>query len=489
MARNVVKLAAILGLCLGTSPVMAVPLEECTAAEHGWLSSSEIGTFDTATGDFAPSAIAPEDAAPLEYALAHAASFYGNTLRLTAPPTLQCVADPDSGEMRYAFIVDPALGDFGEYNSAALALWGVPDVRIATEVVNAYTADSERFVTPPHELFHAVEAGYPLFTAGGACTRMCARTWVVEGMADAFAYGWMRNYQITGSGGRVTLDRQLPHLDDPLHLPANKDQAYARSYFWSYLAWQPKYVYVYKDKKGPTGQIVGLAPKGVRFDPRLMVRFMTMTNPLRSFESLSSRGPHWELEWLDEVLKQALNKAIDDLGIQIPRDLEGGMFVIYPKYAAWMMGHLTTGVSDTKRDEALGGMFRECRLLPVSANPGSAEPETVQIADLSTACFLIKRPEGRENDTVDVTMEGPAGDLSRIHMGWNGGVVVPSVDNGRVKTWRLGLPQGDSPSNPTGALLWLAVSNVAEKLQATVSARNNGSIPVSLKANYIVSGP
>ena len=90
---------------------------------------------------------------------------------------------------------------------------------------------------------------------------------------------------------------------------------------------------------------------------------------------------------------------------------------------------------------------------------------------------------------VDVTMEGPADDLDRIHMGWNGGVVVPSVDDGKVKTWRLGLPQGDSPSNPTGALLWLAISNVAENLTDTVAKRGQpDSIEVTLTTKFAVAG-
>lgn len=494
MTRGILMLGALLGLCLGATPVVALPLLKCTGATDGWLSNSEIGTFVKESGHFVPSAIGPGVAAPVETALADAASFYKNTLGLTAPFKVQCVADPDTGEKRYAFIFDPNLSDFGWYHTPAPPLTGVPDLRLKPTVVNHFITTSERFVTPAHELFHAVEAGYPLFTAAGACGRICANPWVFEGMADAFAYGWMRQYQIAGRVGRVTLDRELPNLDDPLHLPADKDEAYARSHFWEYLVWEPKYVYIYKDKEGPKGQIVNLAPEAVRFDPWLLIRIMNMTTPLRVLNTPSDRKVHWEMEWLDSVLKDVLNKAIADSGTKVPRKLKGGMFVVYPKYAAWMLGHLTTGVSDAKRDAALGNMFKKgCRGLPVSTATGDAQTRTLRIFDMSTACFVIDRKQkGRANDRVDVTMEGSTDELNRIHMGWNGGVVVPSVDDGKVKTWRLGLPQGDSPSNPTGQMLWLAVSSVAENLQDTVKPDNYNvasSFLLTLKAKYVVAGP
>ncbi|MDP6951584.1 MAG: hypothetical protein QGF53_02385, partial [Alphaproteobacteria bacterium] len=351
---------AIFCIVIGGAPVAAVPLAECTDDEYGWLQTFEIGNLDAAGRDFVDGyAASPDRPAILsragdlmEEALHHAAAFYRATLKLKAPPKLLCVADPDSGEMSYAIIVDPSFADPG---SDSLGEYSAPEIRVSTLVSDAYGsmasgggADADPFLTPAHELFHAVESSYRIFTVCGRGLRLCTRSWVDEGLADAFAYAWLRKYERANSRYRTKLERSLPYLDHPLHRPSDDDEAYHRSLFWSYLAWAPKYVYTYRDKKGPSGQIVGLTPKG-RFDARLLIRFMNMANPSADPSTLSARAGQWELKWLDEVLAMALNEAMDKLNIKIPRELKGGLFVIYPKYAAWLVGHLTTGVGERKR--------------------------------------------------------------------------------------------------------------------------------------------
>ncbi len=283
----------------------------------------------------------------------------------------------------------------------------------------------------------------------------------------------------------------MPYLDDPLHLPGDDNEAYNRSLFWSYLAWAPKYVYTYRDKKGPSGQIVGLTPKG-RFDARLIIRFMKMANPSRDYSNFRARAGQWELEWLNEMLAQALNEAMGKLSIQIPRELEGGLFVIYPKYAAWLVGHLTTGVSQRKRLSLLGQLFKNvCEVADLTGGREDSDTVQLDIAEIATGCVIIKRSEDYENDRVDVTMTAPVDDLHRIHLGWNGGVVPASVDDGVTKAWRIGLPQGDSVSNPTGRYLFLAISNVAEDISETVAKDDDDppdKITVDLTIKFAVAG-
>ena len=146
MTRKMAMMAAMLGLCLGTAPAEAVPIEGCKATEYGWLKNFEIGMLDPASGDFVDTfarsenrpAILTESARLMEDVLHHAALFYRATLHLTAPPKLQCVADPDSGEMRVAIIIDPALANdsLGEYRLLNPVLRGFPDIRLSTQVTD-----------------------------------------------------------------------------------------------------------------------------------------------------------------------------------------------------------------------------------------------------------------------------------------------------------------------------------------------------------------
>ncbi len=491
--------AALAMLCLaaGAAPAAAVPFQEC----RDWLETFEIGNVNPAGNDFIDGYAASPDRPVIlsragdlmEEALHHAAAFYRVTLKLTAPPKLLCVADPDSGEMSYAFVIDESLIN-PDPNKSVYGDYDAPLIRISPEVVHAYGsmaggsgAEADPFITPAHELFHAVEAGYRISSICGGCTS----SWVDEGLADAFAYAWLRKYERANSGSRTALERGLPRLDHPLHLPADADDAYYRSMFWSYLAWSPKYVYTYRDKKGPSGQIVGLTPKG-RFDARLIIRFMNMANTSRDYSDYRARDRQWELEWLDEVLAMALNEAMDKLSIDIPRELKGGLYVIYPKYAAWLVGHLTTGVGHRKRLALLKELFGgKCEVAALTASPDASDSVQVTIAEIATGCVHIKRPEDYENDRVDVTMTAPVDDLHRIHLGWNGGVVPPSVDDGVTKAWRIGLPQGDSVSNPTGRHLFLAISNVAEDISETVAKDDDDppdKVTINLTIKFAVAG-
>jgi len=188
--------AALAVLCLGVwaAPAAAVAFQECS----DWLETFEIGNVNPAGDDFVDG-YAPSPDRPvilsragdlMEEALHHAAAFYRVTLKLTAPPKLLCVADPDTGEMSYAFVVDESLID-PDPEKSSLGDYDAPLIRISPEVVHAYGsmaggsgAGADPFITPAHELFHAVEAGYRISSICGGCTS----SWVDEGLADAFAY-------------------------------------------------------------------------------------------------------------------------------------------------------------------------------------------------------------------------------------------------------------------------------------------------------------
>jgi len=76
--------------------------------------------------------------------------------------------------------------------------------------------------TLPHELFHAIQAGYPAGRTEGY------HNWVIEGTAEAVELAWVkqRGWQFRGS---------TRYFDDPLHRPRSKEHSYRTSLFWLWL--------------------------------------------------------------------------------------------------------------------------------------------------------------------------------------------------------------------------------------------------------------
>lgn len=485
-----------------------IDVASCEAADVGWLREGIVRDVDKAQRelilDYGPTAVGAgieQDAAnKIEYAIRHALNFYRTGLRpqgrsldvpsskpwengVPPPPRMLCISEPDTDVKKYVIFPDTISKDtLGEYRAPGPVLGGVPDIRIDPTVILAFQdlargngkVDSEKITTPAHELFHAIEAAHPMFTnpmlQGCKEYGVCPAHWVSEGIADAMAYAWLRKYEtgVLGNRPRIKYNRQLPYLDLPLHkAPDNSDEAYAVSLFWEYLAWEPRYVRNEKDHRLVSGTLLGLRPDQNKafFDPRLILRFMNMdAAAIAKYSSASNRKGAWELEWLDHVLRDALVEARKDLSIEIPRDPKGGLFVVYPKYAAWLVAHQTNGRSNAQINARLGELFMN-GCLPVTVVEDFDASVSLEIPDLATACVALLRPN--VSDQVDISLEGTQALRDRIHIGWNGEVIPPHKKGNRTaKRWTVGLPLGQGTPSPTAKALILAISNVPEDTTA-----------------------
>jgi len=424
-----------------------------------------------------------QTAAEIEKAITHGITYYRDTLKLLPPPRLLCVADPNAGgEYKYVFgmdsqMVNDAWGIFHEDSSGPFP---TPNIALAPGVITAFSGlanggpgDDGPIMTPIHEFFHSVAVAYPLFKV---CGRGCTAGWTDEGIADAFAYAWLRKYDMVELNNRITLNRSLRYIDHPLHQPGSShpdggDTEYATSLFWSYLAWEPKYVDKSKNRKHPGGSLFGLRPKGTGFKPELILKFLEMDPAsVGKYSSISNRHGPWQLEWLDKALRDALVKARNSLSIKIPRDPKGGLYIIYPKFAAWLVAHLTTNLHSSALDGILDRLFNTgCVEVTLNAEAGSPQTESFQVFEMATSCLRVTRTGKYKNATVDVTMMSPRDQFDQIHLGWNGEVITPHKKMSKSKKWTVGAPLGSGSTNPTGADLVIAISNVPEDISSITS--------------------
>ncbi len=522
-----------------TAAARLLDLESCEVAETGWLNAgivrklhtirkfnpetNRMGDITRLIYDFSPSTpdagIQRYTAQRIEEVIKHSASFFKATAQMRGPPNLLCVIDPSSGELKYVQFIDPAMedGTMGEYNWKRRAKAGTPDIRLAPEVIRAFDdlaqripAASKHIMTPAHELIHAIQGSYSMFTVCGKPYGVCGDGWVDEGIADAFAYAWLRMYERARPVRKIKLKRPLRYLDEPLHQPSKwgreaNDQNYATSYFWEYLAWEPKYVYTDKDKELETGLLAGLRPKS-RFDSTLIKRFMNLDEESKTkYRPDSARANQWQLEWLDKILKDALVKAKDKLKFKIPRNPKGGLFVIYPKFAAWMLAHQTNGVKDKKLDRALQRLFKngykdengdkvkECPKRKVKFSEGPAETITIPISEVATACLRLQRVGENKNSDVDIIMKEPSDAFGQIHLGWDGEVVPPHEDKypTRSKKWTIGQPFGTGKYHAAGGELIIAISNIPEDMSEIVAlkiGKPTRVLKVKLEYRYSTAG-
>lgn len=491
-----------------------VDLEACEAEQVGWLTQAIVRDVDKPSRklilDFGPTTVGvgvQQDAAiRIEQAIGNALDFYRNGLQgrgaaagtsalnpwdqgVPPPKKMLCITDPTDNAQKYVIFPDSISADtLGEYRAPRPVLGGVPDIRIDPAVVLAYQAlarggrpDSDEIVTPAHELFHAIEAAHKMFTHPmlGGCKEynVCTAHWVGEGIADAMAYAWLRNNEarVIGASSSINIDRMLPHLDLPLHkTPDNSDEAYAASLFWEYLAWEPRYVRNERDHAMASGTLMGLRPGGNKtvFDPRLILRFMNMDPAsIARYSQGGNRRGAWELEWLDKVLRDALVEARSKLSIPIPRNPKGGLWVVYPKYAAWLVAH-QTNMRSPQIMPRLKELFPS-GCLPVTLTMDFEAELTVEVPDIASVCIVLERQ--KVSELVDITLRAPRPVRDRIHLGWNGEVIPPHRKGNRTaKRWTVGMPMGAGSPSPTGLSLVLVISNVPEDT-STISAQTLSS--------------
>lgn len=453
LARRVglVLVTAYAGLLVVTAANAQVPSSALQKCRDVWE-----GGFDVGIDSFGGS---DSDAdAAVNTALADAAAFYSGVG--FSAPVLQCFDDPDSGETRYAMHYDADMhNNLGDYESTRCG-GGSAKARLnSLEIPKHYglmisgaTADSGRIGTPPHELFHGVQSSYDMFS-------LCPEDWVWEGLAEALAYIWLQNYGPRNRQYKISMGRTIRYIDYPLHEPYAKDDdnghAYGTALFWEYLTREPKLAV------GDETVSLGLSR---RFDPALLERFMDMrgndSETYQSFAGATAAPDHWELRWLDKMLADLFNERLKR------GQVEGGVYVVYPKFAAWLVNFVEPG--------QLKHFFKAgCGAVTLSEDQPVSHGVTVR--RVASACLAISFGDNSDNKGFMVTMAGATKDTTRLHLGVNGEVISASRQDDSRKTW-LVLPPPDQET------VYLALSNVSP-----VAVRSE-DLSVSLSFQYAHKG-
>lgn len=456
-----VALAALLLSFPMTAQVRSNQLQVCNRS--GQDSGSHPREFTVGFDEFG--GIGSDVDKAIEKALAHAANYYSEQ-GFDGKPVLQCFESSDSGETKFAvhYAVEgaperlargeePLGSSLGDYDSVRCGL-GTAKIRlnlqrVATQyglMITGTKALAPEISTPAHELFHAVQSSYPLFS-------LCPDDWVWEGLAEAMAYLWLQDWK-----DRRTIDRtrSVRFWDYPLHKPKGHDdhpensdntQAYGTSLFWEYLTHDPQYVI--------SGEAITAGLTG-RADSALILRFMSMDR-LKNKEYFALHSPtDWELRWLDEVLRDWFNPHLQRA------KLAGGLYVVYPRFIAWMVD----AVDDKSNLRHLfeGG----CEKVTLNPDPMRPVPGGIpRLAPVASECVAVFFPPGTTaNRSFSVNLMGSPARTKSIHVSWKGTPeqLVPRVDEKR-KSWVV-MP------GPTEEPIYLTVANVSPVATDTEAFEN-----------------
>lgn len=404
----------------------------------------------------------------LEDALLNAHDFYGKHFR---NPWLVCFDDPSTGSRSYAIIWHPNLlssqGDLGEYivpdaqgagaDRAQIHL-DEPSVRPAYDQYAAAGIGkaSDAFAAPYHELFHAIQANYETFQRpkGGSGYALIAPDWAWEGMADALAWTWV----MTKHRGLET-DRTKRGFDLPLNKPADKSSAYGTDLFWEFLMREPRY----------DNNTVNLELSG-KMHPGLIQNFLNLSedfpkiyakySPFKCLQTrpdgtcAKSNQEDWAVKALDEMLKEVFNAKLNP-----SPPLEGGLYVVYPKFAAWLLDT----VADKNVSTAAQGIGKHwSSIRAVQLPPSSEFTGTVSVKRLASECILVRMPSGTAGRDFFFTVLGDRDTLESLHLGVDGTdwpVTTASRDN--FKSWVVPVKSSESHK-------FLVLSNVFPIAEKTI---------------------
>ncbi len=291
-----------------------------------------------------------------------------------------------------------------------------------------------------HELFHAVQYGYALFTED--CS---LGDWIVEGTAEAMGIDTahiLRGIQPSRQSPILRWGARKYHAD--LYVadddPRRKADGYGTASFWRYVA-----EHMTARKADAWASVAPIEP-----DYRYLHTLFGASLP-------GAPGQAAELAWLDEGLRATT-------GLGLAR--------LYPRFAATFSGYVP-GRAAFARTEAVALrywhrlIFRACPRLALS-NGAPRGKVMLGLRTVAARCFkLVVKPRG----PVEVSVHTTGGDLHLLRslaLGVSGGTQVaraaiaahPERAGEYIANWRLRLA-GDT-------LHYIIVANVAPEPAATV---------------------
>ncbi len=263
-----------------------------------------------------------------------------------------------------------------------------------------------------HELFHAVQASYPLFQ------KNCALgDWIVEGTADALGVDMarkLRGLDLVSDADRWGMRRYhypLRVRDDPGG--QRKQDGYKSASFWRYI--------------GEKSALFGGNPSlnFVEPDYSYLHDFFKANLSAKASEKT-------ELDWLNVQLKKHSNILL-------------GLDRLYPNFISTFAGYIHTRLitrrhpGNAGRDVWLGQLFGKCPVLTVDSGWPAAKLQ-LNLKKVTAGCFILNSDI---SDAVDIAVSARASsvaDLRALAIGTDGGAKVGQpkivyVNNEYIAHW------------------------------------------------------
>ncbi len=252
-----------------------------------------------------------------------------------------------------------------------------------------------------HELFHAVQSAYPLFSEN-----CFLGDWIAEGTAEAMGIWAMykvrglqrpRNKPVTRWGGR-RFNREL-RVATTKSSAGDKDDAYGTQSLWRYIG---EYVAL--------GESPGVSPQTP--DYRYLRRFF--------LENLAADpSTESELAWLDDAIKT-------ELGVNLQRIF--GQFV--PTLVSYVSDSTSKRVEFTTKSRQVASdiwqkiLFGACEIVTVVVGDG-VSPLRLAFEKGAARCVEIKvtGPAGKGSLSIN-TLSGSLAHVGQITVGATGGNLV-----------------------------------------------------------------
>ncbi len=302
-----------------------------------------------------------------------------------------------------------------------------------------------------HELFHAVQAAYPLDREN--CN---LGDWISEGTAQAIGVDIARELRGIKPVNEPRFWGMRPY-DKPLWVADNlehpfKDNAYQSASFWRYI--------------GEKAALAGGIP-GVDFGPP-DYRYL---NDFFNSSLTGTASENTELEWINQQLFD-----LDEVGIGLSR--------LYPYFVSTYAGYVNHRLQSMNlsslaaRTEWLGQSFGHCPYLEANAD-GKPASYPLKLGKVASGCWLLGSTI-QAPIAIQVTAQGvPAEQLAALAVGTHNGQVVDKPDIVTIGEQVLAywLFRVD---NVPGEQTVFIISNVAEKPEETQ--------PLNIEVNVTVSG-
>lgn len=360
------------------------------------------------------------------------------------PPALEPVIKQADGRFAYrVYLYDTDQGAPASYSNDCNG--GVLRRVIRIDLNNPSSPDSlaigpdgritnKGYQDMAHELFHAVQAAYPLFNEN--CT---LGDWIVEGTADAMGVDMareLRGIALPSNANRWGMRRYFTPLrvaDDPPN--PRKQDAYKTASFWRYAG----------EKATLSGGIPGV--EFVEPDYSYLHDFFT-----KNIDGQVSENT--ELRWLNDRL------------LEHPAFLQG-LNRMYAYFISTFAGYVNTRLissatpgGDTSRNMWLGAVFDKC-LVQISNSGNPPARLQLELKKVAAGCWMFNSDIPSAIDVSVSARGGNAAQLSNLVVGTANGAqvgtpVIVSVNGEEIAFWLF------SVRNTPGVANVFVISNVAE---------------------------